>query len=75
MIFGSHKRYCITFRMNEPNFSIHSRNDHHEFQIKISDQNLEGCQGLDAGDAFIVSKKDKIQIFDSSSFSEISDPL
>ena len=45
MMFGSLVRYCITFKTNQPNFSIWVRKAYHNFKVALSKDNKEGSMG------------------------------
>lgn len=45
MMFGSLVRYCITFKTNQPNFSIWVRKAYHNFKVGLTVDNMEGSMG------------------------------
>ena len=45
MMFGSLVRYCITFKTNQPNFSIWVRKAWHNFKVALTKDNMEGSMG------------------------------
>ena len=45
MMFGSLVRYCITFKTNQPNFSIWVRKAFHNFKVALTNENMEGSMG------------------------------
>lgn len=45
MMFGSLVRYCITFKTNQPNFSIWVRKSFHNFKVALTNENMEGSIG------------------------------
>lgn len=45
MMFGSLVRYCITFKTNQPNFSIWVRKAYHNFKVGLTNENMEGSMG------------------------------
>lgn len=46
MMFGSLVRYGITFKTNQPNFSIWVRQSFHNFKVAKSSDNMEGSIGV-----------------------------
>lgn len=45
MMFGSLVRYCITFKTNQPSFSIWVRRAFHNFKVALTNENMEGAMG------------------------------
>lgn len=45
MMFGSLVRYGITFKTNQPNFSIWVRKSFHNFKVSKTTDNMEGSVG------------------------------
>jgi hypothetical protein len=45
MMFGSLVRYGISFKTNQPNFSIWVRKCFHNFKVAKTVDNMEGSQG------------------------------
>ena len=45
----------------------------HDFRVSVAEENLEGSIGLEFSsmDAFLVSKVDKIVVYDAKNFKEI----
>ena len=72
MMFGSKVRYCVTYKTNERSFDIYRRKYVHDFKIPITTENLEGSTGLELKKmkAFIVSKINKIVLYDANTFKE-----
>ena len=77
MIFGSQRRFCITYKKNEPNFEVRTRKYNNNFKIKIDPDNYEASKGLSiqSEKAFIVSKKNQIFVYDSNGFQRIKDEV
>mmetsp|Transcript_2923 Transcript_2923/g.4513 ORF Transcript_2923/g.4513 Transcript_2923/m.4513 type:complete len:120 (-) Transcript_2923:2833-3192(-) len=70
MMFGPKVRYCVTYKMNQRSFDIYRRKYWHDFKVPIQQENLEGSMGLEfpSMNVFLVSKVDKVHIYDSSTF-------
>ena len=70
MMFGSRVKYGISFKLNEKSFNIYRRKYQHNLKVQIDDQNLEGAQGLALPSlhAFLVTRVDRILIFDSQTY-------
>lgn len=73
MMFGSRVRYGITYKTNQKAFTVYRRKFEHDFRVPISAENLEGSMGLDLPkhNALLVTKVDKIYLYDSRDFSTI----
>ena len=76
MIFGSKVKYGITFKTNASSFDIYRRKYEHNFQVNVvSEYNLDGSRGLpiEAMNAFLISKTDRIKFFDTKTYKEIKE--
>ena len=75
MMFGSKVRYCVTYKTNQKSFDIYRRRYWHDFKVPVQTENLEGSIGLELSkmNAYLVSKIDKVIIYDSDSFNEIGE--
>jgi hypothetical protein len=73
MMFGSKVRYCVTYKTNQRSFDIFRRKFIHDFKVPISSENLEGSIALElkSMNAYLVSKIDKVIVYDSSTFKEV----
>ena len=73
MMFGSKVKYGITYKTNMDSFYIWTRKFINDFRVPVVDENLEGSLGLEFSsmNAFLVSKIDKIVVYDSDTFKEI----
>ena len=73
MMFGSKVKYGITYKTNMDSFYIWSRKFINDFRVPVVDENLEGSLGLEFSsmNAFLVSKIDKIVVYDCDTFKEI----
>lgn len=43
MMFGSRVRFGITYKSNQPGFSVYTRKYFHNFKVAISNENYEGA--------------------------------
>lgn len=75
MMFGSRVRTCITYKTNVRKFEIFSRRYEHDYNATVDNDNYEGSLGLsvESQNAFMVSKRDTIKMFDARTFQELSD--
>lgn len=75
MMFGSKVRYCVTYKTNQKSFDIYRRKYWHDFKVPLSDENLEGSIALELEkmNAFLVSKIDRIIIYDCHTFAQIGE--
>ena len=73
MMFGSKVRYCITYKTNQRSFVIYRRKYMHNFKVPVADENMEAAKGLEIQtmDAFLVSRIDKVTMYDSNDFQQI----
>jgi hypothetical protein len=70
MMFGSMRKFNISYRENIKNFDIRTRKYNNNFRIKIDKDNFEGSKGISLGhlNAFIISKGNSIYVYDSDKF-------
>lgn len=75
MLFGSQVKYGITYIFNKTSFEIYKRKYEHDFLVPATEENCEGSKGLELKtlDAFLVSKTNKIVMYDSETFYEIEE--
>lgn len=73
MMFGSKVKYCITYKTNQKSFQIYRRKFLHNFKVTVNNENLEGSKGLEFAklSVFLVTKVDKVIIYNSSTYKEI----
>jgi hypothetical protein len=73
MMFGSRVRYGVTFKTNQRSFDVYRRKYWHDFKVPITTENLESSIGLELEtmNAYLVSKIDKVIMYDSQSFNEV----
>ena len=70
-MFGTKENYGITYKANQRSFDIYRRKFEHNFEVCLSQDNLEGAfaVSLPSNDAFLVAHGDKVVIFDANDFS------
>lgn len=70
MMFGSRVKYGITYKTNEKSFDVYRRKYQHNIQSCVNHQNFEGCKSLElvSSNVFLVSKIDKVLMFDIDTF-------
>lgn len=75
MMFGAKVRYCITYKTNQRSFSIYRRKYMHNFKVPMVKENLEGSRGIEFQNlgVFLVTKVDKIIVYSSNTFQEVSE--
>ena len=63
-------RYGITFKANEPIFTIYIRKYFNIFKVAINANNYEGVLGDNLGknDEYVLAEKSKICIYDNIDF-------
>lgn len=61
MMFGSLVRYCITFKTNQPDFSIWVRKAYHNFKVALTNENMEGSMGanLPSLRQYVMTERDE----------------
>lgn len=70
MMFGSKVKYGITLSQNQADFNIYKRRYEHNFKSTLLDENLNrsSCVEIKKIQAFLVSKKNNVRLFDSLTF-------
>lgn len=70
MMFGSKVRFCVTFKTNQPNFSIYCRKYYHNFKVAISNENLEGAVGANIAKSqqYIIADDREVTIYDMETY-------
>lgn len=70
MLFGRKVRNCITFKTNQPGFTIYKRKYYHNAKIQLRDENYEGAigQNLRSLNAYVMAEKKTITISDNKTF-------
>lgn len=69
MCIGRLNKFCVTYRINEKKFSIFRRKYQHNLRVKAHDDDYEGSMAVEVSsiNCFMVTKKDKILIFELNS--------
>ena len=75
MMFGSKVKYGISFKLNERSFNLYRRKFQHNLKVCIDDENFEGSTGLalPKHDIFLISKVDKMLIYDSITYQRVGE--
>lgn len=75
MMFGPKVKFCITYKNNEAGFDVYTRKFTHSLTANVIKDDLEGSHGLhiESMNAFLISKKDTIRMYDSQTYQEMSD--
>lgn len=72
-MFGSRVRYGISYKTDQPGFTIYTRKYFHNFKVAIDSGNYEGTIGANLGsmNAYVIAREDLIRIVDFIDFSVI----
>jgi len=72
MMFGSKKKYCITYKNNQKSFDVYTRMYEHSFRAPIVEDDFGTSRGLliPTMNAFLVSKGAIIKTYDIDRFKE-----
>jgi hypothetical protein len=70
LMFGSRVRYGISYKTNQPGFTIFTRKYFHNFKVAITSDNYEGTKGanLSTMGAYIMAEQNRIGIYDEKTF-------
>jgi len=73
MLYGPKVKYCITYGIDTQEISIIKRKYWHNFKANLCQENFEGSKGIEfvSMNIFVVTKVDKILVYDSSTYSQI----
>jgi hypothetical protein len=71
LIFGRKLKYCCSYKINHRGVDIYSRKYENCFKGRINTENFSNSIIIESKklNSILVSKKDKIQIFDSTDYS------
>ena len=66
LMFGAKVRYGISYKTNQPGFTVFTRKYYHNFKVATTQQNFEGAKGanLSSMGAYIMAEQNKIGIYD-----------
>jgi len=72
MMFGSKKKYCITYKNNQRSFDVYTRKYTHNFRAPIVEDDFGTSRGLliPSMDTFLVTKGAIIKSYDIKKFKE-----
>ena len=70
MLFGSMVKYGVTYKQDLPGFELYKRKYTHDFKNLIVDENFNKSYPLEVEiiNSFLVSKNDKIMLFNSDTY-------
>jgi hypothetical protein len=70
MMFGRKVRNGVTYKTNQKSFDIYQRHSMHNLRVCVNSNDFEGSKSLEirSSNVFLVTKIDKILMFDNSSF-------
>ena len=49
LMFGARVRYGVSYKTNQPGFTLYSRKYFHNFKVAITQKNYEGAKGANLG--------------------------
>ena len=77
MIFDNRNSICVTYKAQQPHFSIYLRKYDHGFHEIIDSTSREGCCGqkLEGKELFIISDDNYLQAYDEKTFQQMGDRL
>jgi len=75
MIIGAKVRYCITYKSGQPDFSIFTRKQYHNFKVPIDNDNYEGALGANLGkfSQYVITQTQMVNICNMRDFQEIQE--
>ena len=70
MMFGARVRYGVTYKTNQPGFTLYSRKYFHNFKVAITSTNYEGAIGADLGktNEYVLAEKTKLCLYNNATF-------
>lgn len=70
MMFVPRVRFCITFKHGQPGFDVFRKKYNHGFKCHLVEENYNKSLALELTKmkSFMVTQKDKIHVYDSSTF-------
>jgi hypothetical protein len=70
MMFGSKVRFGVTFKANQPNFTIYSRKFGHNFKVPVDTTDHEGAVGvsLKSLKRYVVARGITLTVYDQHTF-------
>ena len=75
MMFGSKVKYGVSYKTNQRSFQVYRRAYLHNFKVPIHTENLERSRAIELTslNIFMLTKTDKVCIFDSETFEQIGE--
>ena len=72
MMFGAKVRFGVTYKSNQPDFTIYSRKYYHNFKVTVDDKSHEGARGvsLKSMNQYIISQGIQLTIYDEYTFKQ-----
>lgn len=69
-MFGRKVRNGVTYKTNQRGFDVYQRHSMHNLRVCVNADNFEGQRAIEisSSNVYLVTKVDKILMFDSSSF-------
>lgn len=70
MMFGRKVRNGVTYKTNQTGFDVYQRHSMHNLRVCVNADDFEGSRAVEIGSSniFLVTKVNKILMYDSSSF-------
>lgn len=74
MMFGARVRFGVTFKANQPGFTIYTRKYYHNFKVTVTAKNHDGAKGvnLKSQHKYIIAEGLTAIIYDEATFEEVS---
>ena len=75
MIIGAKVKYCITYKEGEPDFSIFTRRQFHNFKVPLTSESFEGALGANVGNynQYVITQQRMVNIFNMRDFQELQE--
>lgn len=73
MLFGSKVKFGICYKFLSNSFEVYMSQYEHDFLVPVVEEDCEGSKGLELKtiNSFLVTKVDKIIMYDSETYQEI----
>lgn len=67
LMFGARVRYGVSYKTNQPGFTLYSRKYFHNFKVAITNQNYEGAKGANLGSQgkYVIAQNLDLGIYES----------
>lgn len=75
MIIGSKVRYCVTFKAGQPDFSVFTRRQYHNFKVPLDVDNYEAALGANLGkfNQYVITQRRVVNIFNMRDFKQMQE--